>query len=123
MPDGFRIFCADQTGTVKQIFGGTSGDCFDHGEVILRPASPERENLPVEPEQPAPPPQKPVEICTPSEKTPCGADMKLVRAEWRSPEALWEFLTSPEKGARGRAIAAGPGSGQCARHIDRVFGD
>ena len=28
------VFCADESGTVKQIYGGTSADCFDHGDVI-----------------------------------------------------------------------------------------
>jgi len=28
------VFCADESGSVKQIYGGTSADCFDHGDVI-----------------------------------------------------------------------------------------
>jgi hypothetical protein len=28
------IFCADQTGNVRQIYSGTSVDCFDHGSVV-----------------------------------------------------------------------------------------
>jgi hypothetical protein len=105
MPDGSRTFCADETGTVKQIFGGTSVDCFDHGTIILKPAAPAVENPPAKPVLPAQP-KEPSAPCVPSEKTPCGADMERVRAAWRSPEALWEFLTSPETGATERRVAA-----------------
>jgi hypothetical protein len=28
------IFCADQTGEVRQVYGGTSADCFDHGHSV-----------------------------------------------------------------------------------------
>jgi hypothetical protein len=105
MPAGSRTFCADETGTVKQIFGGTSVDCFDHGDVILKPAPPTAEEPAVKPVHPAPA-QEPAVPCVPSEKTPCGADMKRVRAAWTSPEALWEFLTSPETGAAERRAAA-----------------
>jgi hypothetical protein len=105
MPDSSRTFCADDTGTVKQIFGGTSVDCFDHGTIILKPAAPAVENPPAKPALPAQP-EEPSAPCVPSEKTPCGADMERVRAAWRSPEALWEFLTSPETDAAERRVAA-----------------
>jgi len=105
MPAGSLLFCADETGTVKQTRTGTSVDCFDHGYVTLEPAAPPVENPPAKPVPPAPP-QEPPGPCVPSEKTPCGADMKRVRAAWTSPEALWEFLTSPETGARERTVAA-----------------
>jgi hypothetical protein len=105
MPDGARTFCADETGTVKQIFGGTSVDCFDHGTIILKPAAPAVENPPAKPVPPSQP-EEPSSPCAPSEKTPCGANMERVRGAWRSPEALWEFLTSPETGAAERRVAA-----------------
>jgi len=104
MPDGSRTFCADETGTVKQIFGGTSVDCFDHGNVILKP-TPTAEEPTVEPVHPAPL-QEPLVPCIPSEKITCAADMTLVRGAWTSPDALWEFLTSPETGAPERRVAA-----------------
>jgi hypothetical protein len=28
------IFCADQTEEVRQVYGGTSADCFDHGHAV-----------------------------------------------------------------------------------------
>jgi len=31
MPDNSQVFCADQSGEVRRIQGGTSLDCFDHG--------------------------------------------------------------------------------------------
>jgi len=31
------IFCSDETGAVKQVYGGTSADCFDHGDPIPVP--------------------------------------------------------------------------------------
>ena len=105
MPDGARTFCADETGTVKQIFGGTSVDCFDHGTIILKPEAPAVENPETKPVPPSQP-EEPSAPCAPSEKTPCGADMERVRGAWRSPEALWEFLTSPETGAAERRVAA-----------------
>lgn len=46
MPSGSLLFCADQTGTVKQLFGGISDECFAHGYIDLQP------------EQPAIPPQQ-----------------------------------------------------------------
>jgi hypothetical protein len=50
--------------------------------------------------------QEPFVPCVPSEKNTCGANMKLVLAAWTSPDALWEFLTSPETGAAERRVAA-----------------
>jgi hypothetical protein len=40
MPQGSTLFCADQTGAVKQVLGGISPDCFDHGYVVLQPGAP-----------------------------------------------------------------------------------
>ncbi|HEY6270858.1 MAG TPA: DUF4190 domain-containing protein [Terriglobales bacterium] len=46
MPTGSATYCADETGAVKQMRGGTSVDCFDHGYVIVKPAKPDVENPP-----------------------------------------------------------------------------
>ena len=105
MPDGSRTFCADETGTVKQMIGGTSVDCFDHGNVILKPAPPTAAEPVGKPVDRAPL-QEPSGPCVPWEKIPCAADMKLVRAARTSPHALWEFLTSPETGVPERRVAA-----------------
>ena len=105
MPPGSLIYCADETGTVLQTSSATSVDCFDQGYVILKPATPRIQKAAVEPVV-ATPVQGPPGTCVPSEKTPCGADMGVVRAAWTSPEALWEFLTLPETGAPERRIAA-----------------
>jgi hypothetical protein len=40
MPQGSLLFCADQTGAVKQLLGGISDDCFTHGYVDLQPGEP-----------------------------------------------------------------------------------
>jgi hypothetical protein len=105
MPPGSLIYCADETGTVLQTSSATSVDCFDQGYVILKPAAPRIQKAAVEPLV-ATPVQGPPGRCVPSEKTPCGADMGIVRVAWTSPEALWEFLTLPETDAPERRIAA-----------------
>jgi Domain of unknown function (DUF4190) len=105
MPPDSLIYCADETGTVLQTSSATSVDCFDHGYVILKPTTPRIQKAAVEPVV-ATPVQGPAGTCDPSEKTPCGADMGVVRAAWTSPEALWEFLTLPETDAPERRIAA-----------------
>jgi len=34
MPEGSAIFCTDQTGVLRRVYGGTSLDCLDHGQPI-----------------------------------------------------------------------------------------
>jgi hypothetical protein len=54
MPEGSQVLCADETGTVKQINGGTSADCYDHGHVVVKPAERASENPPEAPAVAAP---------------------------------------------------------------------
>jgi len=106
MPPGSRIFCADQTGAIKQSSGGTSLECFERGSVIVEPAPPAAEESVVPSTHPSPAPE-PELYCGPYMTTPCGpADMQVVRRAETSPDALWEFLTSPDTGPAERRVAA-----------------
>jgi hypothetical protein len=74
MPDDSMVFCADETGTLKQLSGGTSDDCIDHGYAVVKPDINFSEQVPM---KAAPSDvQKPQAPCNASEKISCRDDWK-----------------------------------------------